>query len=397
VIDLPGVKDVWAALPEARIVGGAVRDGVLGRPVSDVDFASPLPPDAVMARLRKARIKAVPTGLAHGTVTAVIGGRGFEITTLRRDVATDGRHALVDFTDDWEVDASRRDFTINAMSVGPDGTVFDYFSGRADLAAGRVRFVGDAAARITEDFLRIFRFFRFFARYGRGTPDAAAVAAIAALKDGIAQLSAERVWSELKAILKAEDPREAVGLMARTGVLGLVMPGADVAGLAGLVGRGGPVEPLLRVATLLGEEVDVFAGRLRLSGAEQERLAALRVEKTLTPAADDAALRRALAAEEGEILVARSWLKQDERAGWDGLRQRIAGMARPVFPLRGRDVTAIGVPAGPAVGAVLEEVRRWWLAGGCSADRVTCLQKMAECAALFRPTTGIAKTRLEHD
>jgi poly(A) polymerase/tRNA nucleotidyltransferase (CCA-adding enzyme) len=375
-----GLDQVWAALPEARMVGGAVRDGLLGRPMADIDLATPLRPDRVMASLRDAGIRAVPTGIAHGTVTAVIAGQNFEITTLRRDVATDGRHAQVEFTDNWRLDAARRDFTINAMSQSRDGTLFDYFGGQDDLAAGRVRFVGDAAARIGEDYLRILRFFRFFARYGLGAPDDAAVAAIVALREGIGRLSAERVWSELKAILRADDPRAAVGLMNHTGVLGLVMPGADLDALSALVARGAPADPLLRVAALLREDVPEFAARLRLSGAEQERLAALRMPSALAPAADDNDLRRALAGEDGEMLMARSWLAQDDMPGWDGLRARIGAMARPVFPLQGRDVVALGVAPGEAVGTVLLEVRRWWMDGGCVADKQLCIELARQSA-----------------
>ncbi len=378
--DMRGLDQVWAALPEARMVGGAVRDGLLGRPMADIDLATPLRPDRVMASLRDAGIRAVPTGIAHGTVTAVIAGQNFEITTLRRDVATDGRHAQVEFTDNWRLDAARRDFTINAMSQSRDGTLFDYFGGQDDLAAGRVRFVGDAAARIGEDYLRILRFFRFFARYGLGAPDDAAVAAIVALREGIGRLSAERVWSELKAILRADDPRAAVGLMDHTGVLGLVMPGADLDALSALVARGAPADPLLRVAALLREDVPEFAARLRLSGAEQERLAALRMPSALAPAADDNDLRRALAGEDGEMLMARSWLAQDDMPGWDGLRARIGAMARPVFPLQGRDVVALGVAPGEAVGTVLLEVRRWWMDGGCVADKQLCIELARQSA-----------------
>ncbi len=378
--DMRGLDQVWAALPEARMVGGAVRDGLLGRPMADIDLATPLRPDRVMASLRDAGIRAVPTGIAHGTVTAVIAGQNFEITTLRRDVATDGRHAQVEFTDNWRLDAARRDFTINAMSQSRDGTLFDYFGGQDDLAAGRVRFVGDAAARIGEDYLRILRFFRFFARYGLGAPDDAAVAAIVALREGIGRLSAERVWSELKAILRADDPRAAVGLMNHTGVLGLVMPGADLDALSALVARGAPADPLLRVAALLREDVPEFAARLRLSGAEQERLAALRMPSALAPAADDNDLRRALAGEDGEMLMARSWLAQDDMPGWDGLRARIGAMARPVFPLQGRDVVALGVAPGEAVGTVLLEVRRWWMDGGCVADKQLCIELARQSA-----------------
>ncbi len=369
---LPGMDAVWAALPEARIVGGAVRDELAGRPVADVDFASPLAPEVVMARLRAAGIKAVPTGLAHGTVTAVVGRRGFEITTLRRDVATDGRHAVVAFTDDWEADAARRDFTINAMSMARDGTVFDYFGGRADLAAGVVRFVGEAGLRIAEDYLRILRFFRFFARYG-GMPDAPAVAAIEAFRDGILGLSVERVWSELKRILAAEEPKAAVALMAATGVLALAVPeSAGLDAIDALLARRAPVDPLLRVAALVGGEVEAFAARLKLSNEEFEHLLAISVPNALFPAAEDADLRRALADAPADVLIARIWLGQDDGPGWDALRGRIASTARPVFPLRGRDLAALGIPAGPRMGKILAAVRRWWLQGGCIADRAAC-------------------------
>jgi poly(A) polymerase/tRNA nucleotidyltransferase (CCA-adding enzyme) len=376
MIDLPGVKDIWAVLPEARVVGGAVRDALAGGAVADVDFASPLSPGEVMARLRAAGMKAVPTGLAHGTVTAVVGGQGFEITTLRRDVATDGRHAVVAFTDDWRADASRRDFTINAMSAAPDGTVFDYFEGRADLAAGVVRFVGEAARRIEEDYLRIFRFFRFFARYGRGAPDIEAVTAISALRAGVARLSAERVWSELKKILAAARPLAAVRLMDDTGVLEMVLPGARVAALAALIAHGAPADPMLRAAALVAEAATDFAARLKMSGEEAALLAALRVAGGLDPAMGDDDVRRALAEEDKAVLVSRSWLAQDDRLGWDGLRARIAAMAAPVFPLQGRDVTALGWPPGPVVGEALAAVRQWWLAGGCVADRGACLDAL---------------------
>ncbi len=367
-----GVAEVWAAVPQARIVGGAVRDRLAGQAVVDVDFASPLTPKAVVARLRAAGLKAVPTGLAHGTVTAVVAGRGFEITTLRRDVETDGRHAVVAFTDDWEADAARRDFTINAMSMDREGTVYDYFGGRADLAAGVVRFVGEARSRIGEDYLRILRFFRFFVRYG-GSPDAEAVAAIEEMREGIFRLSAERIWIELKRILLADDPRAALALMMRTGVLALAVPEAEsLEAMDALVARVAPADPLLRVAALLGGQVAPFAARLKLSHEELERVAALAVPGGLRPEADDADLRRALADDTAEILIGRSWLAQDETPGWDGLRRRLSETARPVFPLQGRDLVALGIPAGPRMGKILAAVRQWWLAGGCVADLAAC-------------------------
>lgn len=367
---------VWDALPEARVAGGAVRDWLAGRPVADVDFAVPLAPDVVMARAAAAGLKAVPTGLAHGTVTLVSAGRGFEVTSLRRDVATDGRHAVVAFTDDWEEDSSRRDFTINAMSMDRDGAVYDYFSGREDLAAGRVRFVGEAAARIAEDYLRVLRYFRFFARYGRGAADAAAVVAVAALRDGVKGLSAERVWSEVKKILEAPEPVPALRLMDETGVLPLVLPEADVTRLDVAMAVGAPVDPLLRVAALWRGDVDAFAARWRLSAAEAGRLAGLVMPNLLRPEDDDAALRRALAEEPAVLLVERTWLAGGAGRSWEALRTRLLSMERPVFPLQGRDLADLGLMPGPAMGEVLREVRRWWLDGGCVADAAACRSRV---------------------
>jgi poly(A) polymerase len=361
----PALRAVLEALPEARVVGGAVRDALLGKEVADVDLATPRPPEEVTAALQAAGLKAVPTGIDHGTVTAVSGHRGFEVTTLRRDVATDGRHAEVAFTDDWQADAARRDFTINAMSMTRGGDVFDYFSGIDDLRAGRVRFVGRAAKRIAEDYLRVLRFFRFWARYGRGAPDAEAVAAIAAAVPGLARLSAERVWMELKRILAAPDPRGAVALMDRLGVLAAVLPeGAAPARLAALVAAGAPADPILRLAALLDGDAAALAERLKLSGAERDRLLALRAAPALPPDADDAALRRALAEEARDVLTGRVWLA----GGNPGLLARLSAMPVPDFPLRGRDLRAMGVPAGPELGALLQELRGWWLAGGCTGD-----------------------------
>ena len=360
---------VLAALPRARLVGGSVRDALLGREVADIDLATPDPPDAVTQALQRAGLKAVHTGFEHGTVTAVSGRRGFEVTTLRRDVATDGRRAVVAFTDDWREDAARRDFTINALSMTPDGAVFDYFDGVADLRAGRVRFVGDASQRIAEDFLRILRFFRFHARYGAGEPDPAALVAIRASVAGLARLSAERVWSELKRILAAPDPLEAVALMQRLGVLDAVLPeGVAPARCSKLVAAGAPADPVLRLAVLLDGDALTLAERLRMSIAERDRLVALRTPGVPASDADDATLRRWLADTPKDILIDRIWL-----AGGDArLRERLAALDVPMFPLHGRDVREAGVPAGPRIGELLRELREWWLAGGCTADKAAC-------------------------
>ena len=379
----PALQAVLAALPEARLVGGGVRDALAGRPVADIDLATPDPPDSVTRRLRAAGLKAVPTGLDHGTVTAVADHRGFEVTTLRRDVETDGRHAVVLYTDDWREDAARRDFTINAMSMSPDGAVFDYFGGIADLRAGRVRFVGDPATRIAEDYLRVLRFFRFWVRYGAEAPDPEATAAIQRAVPGLARLSPERVWNELRRILSVPDPSAAVALMQSLGVLAAVLPeGAAPGRLAALVAVGAPADPVLRLAALLDGDAAALAQRLRLSGAERDALLALRAAPAPPANADDAALRRALAEVPRPVLEGRVWL-----AGGDaGLRARLTATPAPVFPLRGRDLVAAGIPSGPEMGALLNELRAWWLAGGCVGDvRAALARRMAEASPLFRP------------
>lgn len=371
----PSLARLLDALPDARVVGGAVRDTLSDRPVADIDVATPLTPQAVIAALTKAGVRAVPTGLDHGTVTAVIAHRGFEVTTLRQDVATDGRHAVVAFTRDWRVDAARRDFTINAMSMSRDGAVFDYFGGIRDLRAGIVRFVGDAAQRIAEDYLRVLRYFRFYARYAALPPDAATDAAIRAAVPQLANLSVERVWSELSRILSAPDPRDAVRLMDALGVLAAVIPeGVDLQRLDRLVTAGAPAEPILRVAALLTGDALAFATRLKLSAAERDRLLALQSGGVPRTDMDDADLRRLLADTAPDILVDRSWLAGEPNA----LRDRLASIPRPVFPLAGRDVLAQGVPHGPRVGELLRAVRDWWMAGGCTADAAACRAALAQ-------------------
>jgi poly(A) polymerase len=367
----PALGHVWDVLPEARVVGGAVRDALAGRAVVDIDLATSRPPTDTMAALRQAGVKVVPTGLGHGTVTAVVDGRGFEITTLRRDVETDGRHAVVAFTEDWRLDASRRDFTINAMSMARDGTLFDYFEGTADLQAGRVRFVGDPATRIAEDYLRILRFFRFYARYGRVPPDPATLAALRNGIPGLSRLSVERVWMELRRILAAPNPEEAVGLMARLGIWNAVLPEAQaVSRIAGL-----PADPVLRLAAMLTGDPLALATRLKMSNDDRERL--IRLLATPSPHGTDADLRRLLADHLPADLIDRTWLD-----GAADIRRRLRRMARPVFPLEGRDVLSVGVPPGPLVGALLRDVRRWWLDGGCVADRAACMAELARKADL---------------
>ena len=362
------VKRLFGALPGARIVGGAVRDGLLKLPVADVDLAVGMKPEQVIEALRAGGIKAVPTGIKHGTVTAIVDGRGYEITSLRRDVATDGRHAEIAYTEDWREDAARRDFTINALSMDSTGRIYDYFGGEADLAEGRVRFVGDADARVAEDYLRILRFFRFYARFGRTPPDPAALSAIRAGLPGLARLSAERVWHELKGLLAAADPVLALILMRDTGVLRELLPGgAEVERVRKL----GPAEPLLRFAAL-ADHAPSYVRVLRLSRAEAAMLEGL-CSAVPPPDADDGELRRALETTLTAHLIGASRLRGDPAA----FQARLAALPRPVFPLRGRDAVAAGVPQGEAVGQALEAVRQWWRAGGCVASAAECRAELA--------------------
>jgi poly(A) polymerase len=386
-LSMPAPAAVLAALPGARAVGGCVRDALAHRPVNDVDVAAPLPPEAMVPLLRRAGLKVFETGLAHGTVTAVLGGEPVEVTSLRRDVATDGRHADVAWTTDWREDAARRDFTVNAMSLAADGRLWDYFGGREDLASGRVRFVGDPATRLREDYLRALRFFRFQARYGRGEPDAAALAAIRAAVPGLARLSAERVWTEIKRLLAAPDPSGAVALMAEAGVLGAVAPEAsELPALVRLVAlHDAPADPLLRFAALLlppATDTGALSARLRMSGAEAATLAALGGPAP-SPGDDDAALRRALAEEEHAPLLGRLLLAEARGAAGDlaALRRRLAAMPRPAFPLMGRDVLALGVQPGPEVGRLLDAARSWWMERGCVDGAEACRDRLRELAA----------------
>src|SRR5690606_37196916 len=284
----------------ARFVGGCVRNALLDRPVNDIDIATVLTPPAVSAALKAAGLKAVPTGVEHGTVTAVAKGKPFEITTLRRDVETDGRRAVVAFTEDWAEDAERRDFTLNSLYADRDGRVVDVTGrGVADGRAGRIVFVGDAQTRIREDHLRILRFFRFQAWYGRGAPDATALAACVAHRGLLGSLAAERVSKELLNLLAADDPVAVVALMIETGVLGELIPQArDLPRLAGLVRIGEPADPLLRLAALLPDDPATgiaTAERLRLSNQQRDRLgAALAAEAALGRDMGQREARRAL-------------------------------------------------------------------------------------------------------
>jgi poly(A) polymerase len=415
----PETRAVIAALTaegaEVRFVGGCVRDALAGRPVKDVDLATPDRPERVMALIEAAGLKAVPTGLDHGTVTAVSGHRPYEITTLRRDVETDGRRARVAFTDDWEADAARRDLTFNALSCSPDGRLYDPFGGRADLAAGRVRFVGDPRARIREDYLRLLRFFRFQAHYGRLPPDPAILAVARELAPRLAGLSGERIRAELLRLLEAPEPLPVLETMIGDGILEPILPEiAGTAVLASLLQLDLPeaADPVLRLGALLlpgAEEARRVAQRLRLSNAEAAELLMLgEPEAVLGEAAavlirgrDDPAVRHALS-----IALYRHGPERFRAAltigcarllaaDPTGRAMALAGLAaafavadawRPRrFPLAGRDVLALGYSAGPDVGSLLRAVEDWWIAEDFAPDRAACLERLRTLAERISP------------
>lgn len=345
---------------ETRLVGGAVRDTLAGQEVKDIDLATRLAPDKVLARLEKARIKAVPTGIAHGTVTAVLSSGPVEVTTLRRDVSTDGRRATIAYTDDWREDAARRDFTINALYADPEtGEIFDYFGGVGDLEAGIVRFIGEPLQRIAEDHLRILRFFRFHDRFGKGAPDAASLAACAARANDLMALSRERIADELVKLLAFPEPLETVRLMLAHGIFAPVLPEiASAEGLAALVASEDTADPVRRLASLLPADPDkagTVAKRLKLS-----KLATKRLVLAAAREASDAIDPRALA----------------YRIGLEGARDRLMlgghaealttlnGWTVPVFPLTGGAIVARGIRAGPDVARLLQAAEAQWVAEG---------------------------------
>ena len=383
LVTLSVLEALSAGGAQARFVGGSVRDALLGRRIGDIDIATPTPPERVIELLEKCDIKVVPTGLAHGTVTAIAGTppRHFEITTLRRDVETYGRRARVAFDADWAADAARRDFTINAIFLDPDGTVHDPVGGLADLRAHRVRFVGDPATRIAEDVLRILRYYRFEARFGTGLGDPPARAACRALAHLLPNLSAERVAQELVKLLETSYPISALRMMLEDGVLSVILPEARrLDRLRHMIAIEPEPDPLRRLAALI--EVDgpgavALAERLHFSNAWRDRLHGLAPPWAIDPPADMAAQRRALYRLGAEryrdiaLLLAAEGAMSRDRFG------ELLALARdwtpPAFPLAGRDVTALGIAAGPEVGRLLGAVHDWWEAGDFTADRAACL------------------------
>jgi poly(A) polymerase len=380
----------------ARFVGGCVRNALVGRPIDDIDIATRLTPEQVTAALQAAGIRALPTGIEHGTVTAVSNHLPHEITTLRRDVSTDGRRATVAFTDDWHEDAERRDFTLNALYARRDGGIFDPTGhGVADTRAGRIVFVGEPEQRLREDHLRNLRFFRFYAWFGKGAPDPAAVAACAALKDSVDNLAAERISKELLKLLAAEDPRAAVRLMAETGVLDVVLKlPADLGRFDALCGIEGDQlfenDPVLRLAALLpNDQVAAarLAERLRLSNPDRDRIvAALSPTPVLKSWMSPREIRREVYRGGQGTFRDRAklaWSAAPRTATtmqWRGLIALADGWSPPSLPLTGEEVMNAGVPKGPLVGQVIREVEDWWVDNDFLEDKLSIIEKLKAVA-----------------
>ena len=379
---------------EARVVGGAARNALMGLRQNDIDIATTAPPDEVMRRATAAGLKAVPTGIDHGTVTLVVDGTPFEVTTLRQDVETFGRKARVAFGRDWKADAERRDFTMNALSISADGVVYDYVDGLADLEARRVRFIGDPARRIAEDYLRILRFFRFQASYAHGAPDAAGLHACIVARDGLRNLSRERVRAELMKLLIAPFAVETVTVMAETGLATMLLGGVVcVAGFANMVvaeDRAGlspdAVRRLGALGVLITEDAARLRERLRLFNSEHARLLSIADRWwRVSPAIGDAGMQTLLYRLGPEryldrVLVA--WTRAPHGAGdpaWRHLATLPDRWTAPRFPLKSGDFVTRGVTRGPALGEAMRAAEEAWIAAGFPEDEAV-LDRIADDA-----------------
>jgi len=381
-LDAPALARVLAVLnhggEEARVVGGAARNALMGLPLSDIDIATTAVPEEVMRRAAAAGLKAVPTGIDHGTVTLVADSVPFEVTTLRQDVETFGRKAKVAFGRDWKVDAERRDFTMNALSISPDGVVHDYVGGLADLKARRVRFIGDPARRIAEDYLRILRFFRFQASYAHGAPDAAGLHACIVARDGLRTLSRERVRAELMKLLLAPFAVPTLVVMAETGFIELLLGGvpllASFANMIKVEAAAGvapdAVRRLAAIGVFIAEDAERLRARLRLFNAEHERLTAVahrwwQVSPALGEAAKALLYRLGPTHYVDRVLIA--WTRAPRGAAdpaWHDLATLPARWTAPAFPLKSADLMARGIPKGPALGEAMRAAEEAWIVAG---------------------------------
>jgi poly(A) polymerase len=386
---------------EARVVGGAVRNTLMRLPVGEVDVATTALPEEVVRRVEAAGGKAVPTGIEHGTITAVIDGRAFEVTTLRQDVETFGRKARVAFGRDWKTDAERRDFTINALSAARDGKVFDYVGGLADIAAHRVRFIGEAQRRIEEDYLRVLRFFRFQAHFGDGAPDAAGLLACIRARSGLETLSRERVRMELLKLVVARRATPTLAVMLESGILDMALGGVPfIASFENMVkveaALGVGPDALRRLGALavwVIEDAQRLGSRLRLANAESERLGALDLWWRVAPTPGEQAARALLYRLGPQAFLDRAliaWARSEAGAAnpaWRELANLPRRWAAPVFPLKAADFIARGMAAGPPLGAALRAAEEAWIAADFPVDRIA-LDAIVGKAALQERVAG---------
>lgn len=392
----PRIAQILAALPagSTRFVGGCVRNAILGVPIGDIDLATQLEPKDVQAKLKSAKIKTVPTGIDHGTLTAVIDGTPYEITSLRKDVETDGRRAVVAFTQDWAEDAIRRDLTMNALYADATGKVFDPTEqGLDDIQARRFRFVGDADARVREDYLRILRFFRFLAFYGdKSKIDAEALKACRENRAGLKSLSAERVWSEMKKLLSASSPIRSLRIMLTNEILETVFPEAsNVEGVDLLcqleTEHNISPDPIRRLMALSARDefaMASFAKRLKLSNSEKARLLGWASDRTsLAPNMDEKSMKVATYMAGSQVIIDRATLRAagagnaDHVSGWLALAAFARHWSAPDFPLKGRDIQAAGIEDGPRIGKTLEALKALWIKSGFTADKDRLLMALS--------------------
>jgi len=390
--DWPETRKLFGVLTgkgvETRAVGGAVRNTLLGRPVSEIDFASTAPPEQVTLLAEGAGLKVVPTGIDHGTVTVIVGKRPFEVTTLRRDIETFGRHAKVAYTDDWAIDAGRRDFTMNALYVSSDGALHDPLGGYGDIAETRVRFIGDAVERIREDYLRILRFFRFNGEYGKPPYDGEGIAACVRERAGLEQLSAERVGAELMRLLAAPGAGDALAAMYDYGLLVALLASApllaDLEGLAALESAiGAAPEPVLRLgalAVMVPDDAQRLGSRFRLPNADVKRLEAVGSYRDFAAISTEETAKVLLyrVGESGyrdRFLTA--WVRSGngpDDADWRGLLELPDRWKVPQLPVKGADLIALGFSKGPRLGKALRAIEQSWIEGGFTGDRAALLE-----------------------
>lgn len=395
-LNWPGTVEIFSAISarghEVRAVGGAVRDALLGRAVRDVDFSTTALPEAVIELALEAGLKAIPTGLDHGTVTVVAEGHAFEITTLRKDVETFGRHAKIAYTEDWAADAGRRDFTINALYTDADGTLHDPLGGYGDIETRNIRFIGDARERVREDYLRILRFFRFHAELETEEFDAQGLKACVLEQAGLKLLSAERVRSELLRLLLADGALKALWKMFDHGLLVQILGGVPhFSSLDRMIAieKELGIEPdgALRLASLaveVVEDAERLTDRLRLSKAEKLNLVQASDYREISSTMNDMDIRRELFSR-GLIgcrnTALMSWAKSGDAAsdaGWQKLVAATSEMPVPVFQMRGSDIVQLGVPQGAEVGRILKQIEERWIAGGFTAEKTELLEMASE-------------------